>query len=84
MVNYERQIPLSADWADECVILLQMKTAKKKTHSRAPDSRHGDGKRVPRKRPPADLREFYGILSKEAASQMIRDIEEAFEHIDAE
>jgi hypothetical protein len=77
-------MPLPADLADECGILFQMKTAKKKTQSRAPATRHGDGKRIPRKRPPADLREFYGILSKEAASQMIRDIEEAFEHVDAE
>lgn len=61
-----------------------MKTAKKKTQPRARATRQEDRKRVERKRPPADLREFYGILSKEEASQMIRDVEEAFEHVDAE
>ncbi|HEV8385299.1 MAG TPA: hypothetical protein VGQ11_10550 [Candidatus Acidoferrales bacterium] len=50
-----------------------MKTAKKKrTPSRL------------RAAQPADLRPFYGILSREEAGQMIRDIEEAFEHLDAE
>ena len=59
-------------------------TKKKASQVRARVAKAGVRRRGQRKPPPADLREFYGILSEEEARKMIRDIEEAFEHVDAE
>jgi hypothetical protein len=42
------------------------------------------GKRRPVRLRQANLADFCGIISKEEAAQMIRDIEEAFEKIDGE
>lgn len=36
------------------------------------------------KRRPADIAEFAGIISREEADRMVREIEEAFEQVDVE
>lgn len=62
-----------------------VKTVKKKAVAAPSRSRRRPAPKPSRRRPPAaDLREFYGILSKQEADQVIRDIDQAFEQIDAE
>ncbi len=61
-----------------------MKAAKKRARPNRLSARQPVARKLRAAKPPfADLREFYGILTEQEADQMIRDIDEAFEHVDA-
>lgn len=63
---------------------MKRKQAKRASDSPRPPRSQKPRRKLAVRRPPADIKEFAGIISKEEADQMIRDIEEAFEQVDAE